>query len=59
MGARRDGRDKHNERWKAETSRIGVGAGDVKSGKQISDMIAKVHEGWQLNQCLGLLAKRV
>ena len=32
MGARRECRDKHNERWKAETSKIGVGAGDIKSG---------------------------
>jgi len=59
MGARRDCRDKHNERWKAETTKIGVGAGDIKSGKQMSDMIAKVHEGWLLTKCLGLLAKRV
>ena len=41
---------------KAETSKIGVG-GDIKSGKQMSDMIAKVYEGWLLNKCIALLAK--
>ena len=50
MAIRRECRDKHNEMWNSETSKIGVGAGDIKSGKKMDDMVAKVHEGWLLNK---------